>query len=418
MIVKTKIGLIAGWAWMGLGGALLADDFSAQRAELEALAGLTTAPAMQQAEGFQSSENLKALYYDALDWKGEPTKVFAWMGLPEQGDSQVPGIVLVHGGGGTAFKQWVQLWNDHGFAAISIAVEGQTDKKNLAEKNASTPAGWAQHAWPGPMRQGIYNDSDQPFKDQWMVHAVADTVLANSLLRSLPEVDADNVGVMGISWGGVITSTVIGLDDRFAFAIPTYRCGDLARVENQYGRALGNNELYKQVLDPRVRLERATMPVLWFSWPEDSHFPMDQQAAGYRAMPGPVMVSLIPGMNHGHGAAWDLPDSYAFAKSVVEEGVPWCKMMQCHVEGGEIAPPMAGCTVLFKSVKPLDDAVLVFTTDIGVTGSRTWVESPAELKRDGEIWTASAALPAGTTAWFVNVHSGGLTVSSEFQLVQ
>lgn len=50
-------------------------------------------------------------------------------------------------------------------------------------------------------------------------HATADRILANSLLRSLPEVDADRLGLMGISWG-VITSTVVGIDTRFAFAIP------------------------------------------------------------------------------------------------------------------------------------------------------------------------------------------------------
>ena len=55
-----------------------------------------------------------------------------------------------------------------------------------------------------------------------MYRAVADAVPANSLLRSLRQVDVENVGLMGISWGGVITTTVIGIDSRFAFAIATY----------------------------------------------------------------------------------------------------------------------------------------------------------------------------------------------------
>ena len=42
-------------------------------------------------------------------------------------DSPVPGVVLVHGGGGTAFSEWVTEWTNRGYAAISIAVEGQTD---------------------------------------------------------------------------------------------------------------------------------------------------------------------------------------------------------------------------------------------------------------------------------------------------
>ncbi len=381
-----------------------ADEFSAQRGQVLALGSLTNPPAMQTAAGFTSTADLKAVYYDALDWKGSPTKVFAWLGLPANRTGKVPGIVLVHGGGGTAYKEWVKLWNEHGFAAISIAVEGQTD---IADKNG-VGGKWQQNRRPGPARNGIYGDSAEPLKDQWMYHAVADTILANSLLRSLPEVDADKVGVMGISWGGVITSTIMGIDDRFAFAIPTYGCGNLAEAGNQYGRALGNNELYKQVWDPMVRIDRAKMPVLWFSWPQDQHFPLDKQAACYRAAPGPHMVTLIPGMHHSHPSGWTPPDSYAFAGSVVRDGKPWCRPIECRVSGG-------GCQAEFSSSKPLEKAVLISTTDTGVTGSRKWIESPAALTREGDAWIASAPLSAGTTAWFINVHSGELTVSSEFQ---
>ena len=107
---------------------------------------------------------------------------------------------------------------------------------------------------------------------------------------------------MGISWGGVITATVMGLDPRFAFAIPVYGCGELATAGNQYGRNLGNNELYQLLWDPRLRLARASMPALWLSWPGDVHFPMDSFSASYRGTAGPHQVSLIPGMGHGHGA--------------------------------------------------------------------------------------------------------------------
>jgi len=371
--------------------------------DVVALGHLTNAPVVTPAKGYESFGGLNAVYFDAPDWKGRPTKVFAWLGLPEKQQGKVPGIVLVHGGGGTAFKEWVKLWNDRGFAAISIAVEGQTD-----ERDAQNSKAWKQHAWAGPARNGIYGDFAEPLKDQWMYHAVADTVLANSLLRSLPEVDADKVGIMGISWGGVITSAAIGIDNRFAFAIPTYGCGNLAEAQNQYGRALGHNDLYKQVWDPLLRLKHVKIPVLWFSWPGDQHFPLDKQAACYHAMPGPAMVSLVPGMQHGHAPAWNRPESYAFAKSVVEEGLPWCRQIECRGSSGE-------GRVVFESAKPLERAVLVSTTDTGITGSRKWIESPAVLTREGDVWIASAPLPPGTTAWFINVHSGGLTVSSEFQ---
>lgn len=378
-----------------------AQGYSTQRYEVAKLAKLTTAPATQDADGFESTANRKAIFYDALNWKGKPTKVFAWLGLPANRKGKVPGIVLVHGGGGTAFKEWVQKWNDHGFAAISIAVEGQTDVRDNSKA-------WKQHDWPGPKRVGIYGDSAEPLKDQWIYHAVADTVLANSLLRSIPEVDGNKVGLMGISWGGVITSTVVGIDDRLAFAIPTYGCGHLFDAQNQYGRSLGKNESYKQVWDPMQRLGNAKLPMLWFSWPQDSHFPLDCLSASYRATKGPQMLSLVPGMGHGHGPPWNRPEGYAFAKAIVQSGKPWCQQTKSAVARGS-------CHVSFSSEKPFDKAVLVSTTDVGVTGQRKWVESAAELQRQGKQWGATATLPPRTTAWFVNLISGELVVSSAFQ---
>ncbi|MDE0108283.1 MAG: acetylxylan esterase [Bryobacterales bacterium] len=179
-----------------------AGDFAeGQRLVLE-LGNLTAAPARFPAEGFANDGGLEAIYFEGLAWKGRPTRVFAWLGLPQIRDGKVPAIVLVHGGGGTAFREWVEKWTERGYAAISIAVEGQTDEADQVPAGARRS--WKRHAWPGPKRDGIYADSSEPLRDQWMYHAVADTVLANSLLRSLPQVDAENVGLMGIS--GAVSS--------------------------------------------------------------------------------------------------------------------------------------------------------------------------------------------------------------------
>ncbi len=404
-----KLLALAYAALLPLSTSLYAADFAGQREQVLVLGSLTNPPALHAAEGFAKDGGLRAIYFDALPWKGQPTRVFAWLGLPAKGAGKVPGVVLVHGGGGTAFKEWVQKWNQHGYAAISIAVEGQTSEPGA--KKSSGRQGWQRHDWPGPERAGIYADSAEPLAEQWMYHAVADTVLAHSLLCSLPEVDAGKVGLMGISWGGVITSTVIGIDPRFAFAIPTYGCGHLFDADNQYGRALGSNTLYREVWDPMVRMARAQMPVLWFSWPEDSHFPLDCQAACYRAAPGPHMVALIPGLHHGHGSAYNPPDSYAFADSVVREGQPWC------VQTG-VKNTRGVASVEFSATKPLERAVLISTTGTGFTGQRKWLEAPARLEQRGATWRVAAALPAGTTAWFVNVRSATLAASSDYQTVE
>jgi len=75
-------------------------------------------------------------------------------------------------------------------------------------------------------------------------------------------------------------------------------------------------------------------------------------------------------------------------------------------------------TADFATARHLDAAVLVATTDQGFTGGRAWTETPATLERDGARWRASAKLPAGATAWFFNVRSGELTVSSDFEVAR
>lgn len=382
-------------------------DWAELRKQVLALGKLADVPKIHSADGFAEDGNLKPIYFDGLPWKGKPTRVFAWLGLPQSnsrvGDAKVPGVVLLHGGGGTAFKEWVKKWNEKGFAAISIAVEGQTDLRDSTKKS------WQRHEWAGPARVGIYGDSDKPLVDQWMYHAVADTVLANSLLRSLPQVDADNVGVMGISWGGVITSTVIGIDNRFAFAIPTYGCGGLASAQNQYGRGLGENTLYREVWDPLVRMRDVKMPVLWLSWTGDQHFPLDLQSRCYTAAAGPHMVALLPNMRHGHAPGWNPPDSYAFARSVVETGTPWCKQLGVKLEGERVA------RISFTSAKPVDKVTLVTTTDKGFTGRRKWTDAPAAFKQNLTRVIVNVTLPPGTTAWFVSLHSGDLIATSDYR---
>lgn len=224
-----------------------------------------------------------------------------------------------------------------------------------------------------------------------MYHAVADCILANSLLRSLPEVDADKVGLSGFSWGGVITSTVIGIDSRFALAIPVYGCGHLFDCENQCARALSDNQQYRQVWDPMVRMERVKLPELWLSWPEDKHFALDCLAATYNAAPGPHLLTLIPKMGHSGAASWKPVESYAFAKSIVLDGKMWCQQTRALSEKG------VG-RVEFSATKPLDQAILVSTMDTGFTGERKWSESPATLEKVNARWVAHATLPKGNTA--------------------
>lgn len=385
--------------------SVLVADTASDLEALEALGGLTAAPTMYQVDDSsgvdESSEIIATLsagdhttiFFDSIDYEGNPTRVYAWVDVPTGVSSinKAPAIVLVHGGGGRAFENWVELWSARGYVAISIDTEGNS---------TNTAGNKVRHALGGPKRTGVYNESAIAIEDQFMYHATAATVLANSLLRSLSFVDDTKIGVHGVSWGGVITSTVVGLDQRFAFAIPSYGCGHMYDAVDSWGDALQNNEQYKSAWDPFLRLDRAVMPMMWFSWPKDSHFNVDSQAQCAAKAPGTAMVTLIPGMGHGHGATWNRADPYDFADSIVTTGSAWCTLQSLNLVGDQIE-------VEFASTRSLTAASLIYTKETGATRSMDWpevaVDSFAETSAGSGVWRVNATLPVDATGWLINV---------------
>ena len=68
---------------------------------------------------------IEAILYPNEPYFARPTEVFAYMGIPKSKSPPLPAMVCVHGGGGTAFKTWVELWNARGYAAIAMDLSGR-----------------------------------------------------------------------------------------------------------------------------------------------------------------------------------------------------------------------------------------------------------------------------------------------------
>jgi dienelactone hydrolase len=308
--------------------------------------------------------------------------------------------VLVHGGGGTAFAEWAAKWREHGFCAIAMDLEG-----HLPER--ATPKTWKKHEWAGPEINGFYGDITKPIEDQWPYHAAADVLLAKALLKSFPEVDTNKIGITGFSWGGIHTATVIGIDTNWLFAIPIYHSGALFMTEH-YRKLLGANiDLYKNIYDSLGRLPRVQFPMMWLTGLHDATFPLDAQRACYRAARGPCLISVQTEMKHGSFHAWNPEDSYVFAQSIVETGRPWIKLTEQGVEENV-------ASAKYDSTKVIDRAEFIYTTDTGFSGKRKWIVEPVEPKGKAGTIKVSAKIPPETTAWYFNVYSGTLAVSSEY----
>ena len=76
-----------------------------------------------------STSSVRSLIYESVPFEGKPTQVFAYYSNPDllmkRNTRKVfPGVALIHGGGGRAFKGWVKKWATDGYAAIAMDLGG------------------------------------------------------------------------------------------------------------------------------------------------------------------------------------------------------------------------------------------------------------------------------------------------------
>ncbi|MDA0766220.1 MAG: prolyl oligopeptidase family serine peptidase [Verrucomicrobia bacterium] len=349
------------------------------------------------------AKGMRSFFYEGADYKGRPTQVFAYYAAPG-GDPPAggwPAVVCAHGGGGTAYPGWVRYWNSRGYAAIAMDLEGHLPGSHFFGVEGNFPAD-VGHENAGPKRIDWFGDRDLPDDEQWFYHGVADVIAANSLLRSFPEINAKKIGLTGISWGGVIVSTVAGIDPRFAFVIPVYGGGFIHESDNP-GLAQwfppknmtdGQFRDYRTKWDPSAHLGKAKMPMLWVTSVADPVFQIDIFAKSAQAAGGPSTLCLRPWMIHGHGNGWnDAVEIGQFADSIVKDGPPLPKLERPEIKSGKVHTNWTG--------KDITEAWIYFTTSGGKWKDRKWDFIQCTIGEKELV--ARKPLPQGTTAYFVYV---------------
>ncbi len=361
---------------------------------------LSKAPRTFPAPGLEK-EGVEALFYEGLPYKGKATRVFAYMGIPERKDNEkVPGIVLVHGGGGTAFAHWVRLWNSRGYAAIALDTNGATPKEG---------GGFEMHEYGNLPNRNEFQHINEPVEDQWTYHSVANIMLANSLLGSRPEVDVNRIGLTGVSWGGYLTCVTSGVDSRFKFAAPVYGCGFLGDGSgwvDSFTKLGADGTKWLGLWDPARYLKNARMPFLWVYGTNDDAYSFDGVQKSYQLLGADqsTLTTLVR-MPHSHGPVSENPEEiHTFANHHLK-GRP----ALTHIDGQERNGDEV--TVRYTASSPIVRAELNFSKDRSDWLKRHWETIPAQV--DAPKQQVRVTLPAGTSFYYVNlIDEQGLVVSS------
>jgi len=332
------------------------------------LARLDKAP---EAEWGDREGLVQQVLYRGEPFQGKPTQVFAYVGRPE-GDGPFPGVVLVHGGGGQAFKDWAAHWAKRGY--VSIAMD-----------TAGNGLGKARLANGGPDQEDTtkFRKFDQAdIRDMWTYHAVADVVLAHSLLRSLPEVDAQRTALTGISWGGYLTCIAAGIDSRFKAAVPVYGCGFLHdnSAWNDSGKFRQLDDatrlLWIHHFDPGQHVAKARCPVLFLNGSNDFAYPLDSYRKTIEQLqPQLATVAIHHQLQHGH--IWNFEIVDTFIDSVLRDGKKLARLGELRISGNQAHAPLLSDTAVAE-------AELWYTTDQGKWQGRQWKMLPGSAG-DGKV---------------------------------
>jgi dienelactone hydrolase len=362
--------------------------------------------ALSQRPGYEWSDQespVWSLYYEGEAYKDKPTRVFAYYASPatldtkSAGEKDFPAVVLVHGGGGTAFKEWAELWAKRGYAAIAMDLAGcGPDRKQLPDGG------------PSQGDEEKFGAIDQPTQDQWTYHAVANVILAHSLIRSFEEVDASRTAITGISWGGYLTCIVAGLDNRFKAAVPVYGCGFLHENSvwlSQFAKMTPQQkDRWIQLWDPSMYVGSATMPVFFVNGTNDFAYPLDSYSKTYGLVKSRGNFRITVNMPHGHQQGWAPKEIGLFIDQYVKGGVPLPTIMKPQLTNGKVRAKV-------KSKAALISANLNYTTGAMPFNKLDWESMPSRVEGQFII---SHTPPDKATIWFLTVtDSREAIVSSE-----
>ncbi|WP_349828009.1 alpha/beta hydrolase family protein [Brevibacterium litoralis] len=231
---------------------------------------------------------------DALEAKVLPQPVSAptplgdvhgWVALPE-GEGPFPVILNIHGG---PFAQYVhglfdetQVYTEAGYAVVYSNPRG---------------SGGRGRAW----GKAVQEDFADP--------AAADVLaVLDAALEAYPQLDADRTGVMGGSYGGYLTSMIIGVEHRFRAAIvergylvPDSFIGtsDIGRFFSEGYTGTDAENIRRQSPLERARTTRTTTLVMHSEL--DFRCPLEQAQQYFAALQrnGVTTEMLVfPGENH------------------------------------------------------------------------------------------------------------------------
>ncbi len=365
----------------------------------------------------------KEFYYTSETVNGEAYRIYAVYAAP-QGKTALPAVLFIHGGGGTADANTVKTWAGMGYPCLSFDW-------------TSNPGGKHQRKEYSKYGKEMEKDSTffSPPRSSTVHHAQIAARRGISWLQQQPEVKADKIGVLGISWGGFHTLILSGSDERVKAAVDIYGAGFYQQTGDNNGcfgltgplqfEPAENRVTWLNNFDPQHYVPQTKAPLLLVTGTNDIFFWLPLIIKTYAALPAEKRLWLQPNVNHGipgteiNSAAKNWFDFYLRGEGVIPPAV---KLTATALPDVTVkVEPSAGIKSAQVNFICGKFPVTAVPTSFYSQKEALWDKVPATVDASGNWQAKLPAVPADMTSVsiFATVETAaGLKSSSEVQILE
>ena len=328
---------------------------------------------------------------------GVDVRIFAALVRPRTVVGRIPGLVVVHGYGGTHASMMDVSRELATAGRVAIAIDAP-------DSGGSTP-------YPRRTPDDLVNVTPDP-RGGFLYHVAYAASRGLSVLETLGYVDPLRLGVLGASQGGLTSMYLAAKDPRVRAALPilpggnleeAYWAPSLAHLLLPRGATITDPRLvgFRRHFDPLGYAPSITASVLFMAGTVDEFFPIWGVMEAYAAIPARKWLSLVP--NHGH-AGYDgwVPTMKRF--------LAWA------FDGGPALPDPAVLGVssdllgvhVTATASAASEVVLAWRGSTAAEPWRSTMMSPA-----GTAWRATVApMWPGQVSLFASIVEAGLYVTA------
>jgi dienelactone hydrolase len=329
----------------------------------------------------------------------KPVRTYGIIGFPEE-SGKLPAILHVHGGGQTASPENVIYNVKRGYACMSFDWTGPTGDRDES-KVSHFPKEFHKND------SEVYSDPD--IGNIKIACAVKAARCCLTFLASFDNVDADNIGFYGISWGGFATWLVNGTDSIAKCAVAIYGTGGLHQPRhlfNQHWLKASDQQKknWMTVIEPRNYINMQNAPILHINATNDFFGGFDTAADMLPMINSDWRCDFTPNSNHHFDKGSDALIDYWFDHYLKgEDAVPASPEITSELKDNK--------TLIVRTEEKPDNYTLYYSCGTSWHYARSW-NAKSNWLQDDSGYYMEVGITGETWLFVRQQRENGMTLSS------